>query len=177
MEQTFEHCTWSLGVLPVINYSISPNHVASIKKDGHLLRLNPNHTVLSNNRKTQRTRMCFMNWSDVKFSIPPGTVTAHIRYLIVSSLGSCQSIQQSTTSKHCMNWLLVDTHRREGLCPQQCRLLVFLHLTLRFILTEAQLISTVVLVSGIQQSDSVTYTHTHSFSDPFPVQVFIIIRY
>lgn len=52
MEQTFEHCTWSLGVLPVINYSISPNHVASIKKDGHLLKLNPNHTVLSNNRKT-----------------------------------------------------------------------------------------------------------------------------
>lgn len=52
MEQTFEHCTWSLGVLPVINYSISPNHVASIKKDGHLLVLNGSHTVPSNNRKT-----------------------------------------------------------------------------------------------------------------------------
>lgn len=52
MEQAFKHCTWSLGVLPVINYSISLNRVASIKKDGHLLMLNPKHAVLSNNRKT-----------------------------------------------------------------------------------------------------------------------------
>lgn len=29
MEQTFEHCTWSLGVLPVINYSSPTMWLAS----------------------------------------------------------------------------------------------------------------------------------------------------
>lgn len=52
MEQTFEHCTWSLELLPFINNSIPPNHVISIKKEGHLPMLSPNQAVLSNNRKT-----------------------------------------------------------------------------------------------------------------------------
>lgn len=38
---------------------------------------------------------------------------------------------------------------------------------------EIELVYYIVLVSGVQQNDSVTHTHIYSFADSFPLQVII----